>query len=270
MARFDFASSRALLVQLLDPQQPIAVQTASVRALTRAKSEAVATGLLKRERWQTYTPAVRESLLDSLLTNPESLPALFTAIESGEIPAGVVNSARRKQLLQNKNESIRQRAEVLLKNAGPADRMKVYEDYKLVISLKPSPANGREVFKKQCSVCHRLDREGVPVGPDLFGIRNQSKETILLHIIVPEFEIMPGFVNYMVETKNGGAFSGIIAGESPEVITLRRALNEEDTIFRTNIVSITSSGLSLMPQELEKNMSRQEMAGLLAHLKGEE
>ena len=80
---------------------------------------------------------------------------------------------------------------------------------------------------------------------------------------------MPGFVNYMVETKNGGSFSGIIAGESPEVITLRRALNEEDTIFRRNIVSIISSGLSLMPQELEKNMSRQEMADLLAYLKGE-
>ena len=126
------------------------------------------------------------------------------------------------------------------------------------------------MFKKQCAICHRLDREGVPVGPDLFGIRNQSKETILLHIIVPEYEIMPGFVNYLVETKDSRSLSGIIAAESPQSITLRRALNEEDTIFRTNIVSIASSGLSLMPQELEKNISRQDMADLLGYLKGEE
>jgi len=47
-------------------------------------------------------------------------------------------------------------------------------------------------------------------------------------------------------------------------------LNEEETIGRSNIVSIASSGLSMMPQELEKTMTRREMADLLAYLKGEE
>jgi len=270
LARLDFAASRTLLTQLLDPQQPAAVQTAAVRALMRGKSDTIAAGLLTGQKWKAYTPAVRESLLDAVLKNPECLSALFMAIESGEIPAGVVNSARRKQLLQSKNETIRRRADAVFKNPAAEDRMKVYEAYKSIASLSASPANGREVFKKQCSICHRLDREGVPVGPDLFGIRNQSKETILLHIIVPEYEIMPGFVNYLVETKDGRSLSGIIASESPQAITLRKALAEEDTILRTNIVSIASSGLSLMPQELEKNMTRQEMADLLAYLKGEQ
>ena len=31
-------------------------------------------------------------------------------------------------------------------------------------------------------------------GPDLFEIRNQPKEAILLHIIIPEYEIVPGYV----------------------------------------------------------------------------
>ena len=108
------------------------------------------------------------------------------------------------------------------------------------------------------------------MGPDLFGMRDQAKETILLHIIVPEYEIMPGFVNYLIETKDGRSLSGIIAAESPQAITLRKALNEEETIGRSNIVSIASTGLSLMPQELEKNMTRQELADLLAYLKGEQ
>src|SRR5258706_2651433 len=135
---------------------------------------------------------------------------------------------------------------------------------------KKTPGNGHEIFRRHCTVCHRLDREGVPVGPDLFSIRNQSRETILSHIIVHEYELMPGFANYLVETKDGRSLSGIIDAESPQSVTLRGALNQEEMIFRTNIVSITSSGLSLMPQELEKNMTRQEMADLIAYLKGEQ
>jgi putative heme-binding domain-containing protein len=227
----------------------------------------VNTTLLAKGRWESYTPVVRETLLDSLLASPEHLPGFLSAIESGRVPASAVNSARRKQL--SKNESIRERATALFKDAGSPDRMKVYEDYKAILSLNPNAANGRAIFKKDCSICHRLDREGVPVGPDLFGIRNQSKETILLHIIVPEFEIMPAFVNYLVETKDGRSLSGIITSDTPQSVTLRGALNQEESITRTNVASITSTGLSLMPQELEKAMTKQEMADLVAYLKGE-
>ena len=146
--------------------------------------------------------------------------------------------------------------------------MKVYEDYKSIVSLKSEARNGREVFKKNCASCHRLDREGIPVGPDLLGIRNQAKEVILLHIIIPEYEIAPGFLNYVVETKDGRTLSGIIGAETDAKVTLRHALGEEETVARTNILSLTSTGLSLMPQELEKNMSRQEMADLVGYLKG--
>jgi putative heme-binding domain-containing protein len=147
--------------------------------------------------------------------------------------------------------------------------MKVYDDYKSIVSLKADARNGREIFKKNCASCHRLDREGIPVGPDLFGIRNQPKEVILLHIIIPEYEILPAFVNYVIETRDGRTLSGIIGAETDEKVTLRRALGEEEIVPRASILSITSTGLSLMPQELEKNMTRQEMADLLSYLKGE-
>jgi putative heme-binding domain-containing protein len=146
--------------------------------------------------------------------------------------------------------------------------MKVFEDYKSVLSLTPNPTNGRAVFKQHCASCHRLDREGVPVGPDLFGIRNQQPEVILLHIIVPEHEIVPAYVNYAVRLKDGRETDGMIASESDTHIRLRRALGEEEIIARSDIAEIRSSGLSPMPQEMEKNMSRQDMADLIAYLKG--
>jgi putative heme-binding domain-containing protein len=148
--------------------------------------------------------------------------------------------------------------------------MKAYDDWKSVIGLKPAPRNGRAIFKQHCGVCHRLDREGVNVGPDLFGIRNQPKEAILLHVIVPEHEIAPGFTAYEVETKDGRTLTGLIVADTPAAVTIRGGQGQEDTIARSNIASMSSHGLSLMPQEMEKNMSRQDMADLLAFLKGEQ
>ena len=43
----------------------------------------------------------------------------------------------------------------------------------------------------------------------------------------------------------------------------------EQKIPRADIASMLTSRLSLMPQELEKSMTQQEMADLLAYLKGE-
>src|SRR6185369_11688313 len=193
----------------------------------------------------------------------------LSAIERGEIPASGLDSARRNQLMKHRDESIRLRAEALFKNMEAGDRMKVYQDYKSVLALRANPANGRAVFKTHCASCHRLDREGVPIGPDLFGIRNQPKEAILLHVIVPEYEIAPNFTNYNLETKDGRTLSGLIGSETGASITLRRALGEEEIISRNNLESISASALSLMPQELEKNMSRQDLADLIAYLKGE-
>src|SRR5207253_1496370 len=102
------------------------------------------------------------------------------------------DALRRRQLVQHRDAAIRERASKLFdKVAG--DRAKVYEDYKEVARWKAQPANGQAVFKRVCSSCHRLDRDGFAVGPDLFSIRNQPKEAILLHILVPDHEITPGF-----------------------------------------------------------------------------
>jgi putative heme-binding domain-containing protein len=114
-----------------------------------------------------------------------------------------------------------------------------------------------------------LDQEGTAVGPDLFGIRNQPKEAILLHILVPDHEITPGFTAYSVATEDGRVLTGLIASETPAAITLRQALGKEDAIPREQVAELSASKQSLMPQGLEKSISRQDFADLLAYLKGE-
>jgi len=202
------------------------------------------------------------------MSQPRHWPALLTALESKTVPESVLTRAQRKQLLESKESELKKRAAKLFELGAASDRMKVYEDYKSVLALMPNPQNGRAIFKQHCASCHRLDREGVPVGPDLFGIRNQEREVILLHVIVPEHEIVPGYAAYRVVLKDGRELEGMIAAELNTHVRLRRALGEEESIPREQIQSIESSGLSLMPQEMEKNMTRQDMADLIAYLKG--
>ncbi len=248
-------------------QSPL-LQNAAARAFARLKEPEAVAILLKPDRWKMFSPTVRGSLIPSLLSERRHWPAWLSAIESKSVPESVLTRSQRKQFLESKDPGVRKRAQKLFQAGAAGDRMKVFEDYKSVLSLKPNPMNGRAVFKQHCSACHRLDREGVPVGPDLFGIRNQDREAILLHTIVPEYEIMPGYAAYRVQLKDGRELEGMIASESATHIRLRRALGEEESVAREQVVSIESSGLSLMPQELERNMSRQEMADLVAYLKG--
>lgn len=264
-----YAEGGPTLQTFVDPRQPAEIQTAAIRALGQMGDASAGAVLVQPGRWNGYTPAVRDSVLSVFMGNTNFLDGLFTSIEHGGIPAWTVNADRRTQLMRNKDESIRQRANALFKEMGGGDRMKAYEESKSVLVLKGDSQNGHAVFQKNCTPCHTFSGEGHLVGPDLTGIRNQPADVILLHIVVPEYEIMPVYTCYNVETKGGQTYTGLLASETPAAITLRMAQGVEQQIPRSDISSMTTSRLSLMPQELEKTMTRQELADLLAFLKGQ-
>ena len=254
---------------LIDPQQPAQIQVAAVRGLGQMPDAAAGIALVTKVRWASYSPPVRNAVLSCLMAQPSLVRTLLTALEKGDVPIFSVNEDRRKNnSVRNKDDGIRNRATALFKEIKGNDRMKVYEDYKSILTLKPNPKNGHAVFTRTCTGCHVYGSEGNLVGPDLTGIRNQPKDVLLLHIIVPEYEIMPTYTCYNVETKDGETMTGLLAAETPNTITLRQALAHEVTLQRANIASMTASTLSLMPDELEKTMSKQDLADLLDFLKG--
>jgi putative heme-binding domain-containing protein len=114
-----------------------------------------------------------------------------------------------------------------------------------------------------------LDREGHAVGPDLFDIRRQTKENILFHIVNPDAEIAPAFTAYLAEAKDGRVLSGILVGDTPTSITLRGPLGVEATLLRSDLAKLEALPGSLMPTGLEAGLSKQQLADLLAYLKGE-
>ena len=126
---------------------------------------------------------------------------------------------------------------------------------------------GKAVFKKTCATCHRLETEGIEVGPDLLSaLRNKTPETLLTDILDPSREVDPRYINYVVSDKAGRVFTGMIVAETASSVTLRRAENAEDTILRSRIDEIQATAKSLMPENLETQLGKQDVADLIAYL----
>ncbi|HTN76211.1 MAG TPA: c-type cytochrome, partial [Pirellulaceae bacterium] len=264
-----FDQSHAALLKLVDPSQPSELQSQAIRSLGLLRDARVARELLAPRRFAAYTPTLREDVLAAVIADPQHAAGLLDALEAGDLPVGAIDALRRRILTQHKDAALRARAEKLF-GAVAGDRAQVYAELKAVVEWKADAARGRDVFKRNCAACHRLDRDGFAVGPDLFGIRNQPKPAILLHILVPDQEITQGFTAYTVLTSDGRSLTGLIVAESPTTLTLRLPQGKEEQLLRTDIEELIASKLSLMPQGLEKNISKQEFADLLAYLKGEQ
>ncbi|MDA1276807.1 MAG: c-type cytochrome [Verrucomicrobia bacterium] len=210
----------------------------------------------------------RDLLVNGLLSRAPATLTLLTAIRDNNISATALSVAQRNRLRDHTDPRVRTLAARLFEESG-GDRMRVYQQFQTVTGLPAAAEKGKQLFATQCGTCHRLEREEFNVGPDLFGIRNQDKEATLLHILVPHYEVLAGFTAYEIETTDGRSLSGLITSETESSVTLRMAQAIEETIRRADILSLRSSDLSLMPDGLEQTLSRQDLADLLAFLKGE-
>ena len=77
-------------------------------------------------------------------------------------------------------------------------------------------------------------------------------------------------MNYQVDDHAGRTVSGLLAVETPTSITLRRGDKAEDTILRSQIDEMRATSKSLMPEEFEKQLDKQQMADLIEYLLGVE
>ncbi len=250
--------------RFLAPQQPAEVRMAAAAALARSSPEAAAPAFL--EHWRSLTGPMREIGMSALMMTPATIGMMLDAVEKNRIQAWAIGQARIRTLQQHKDEAIRTRAAKLFEDSG-ADRQKVLTAYMPSVHKSGDAAKGKDVFARACADCHELDGVGKQVGPDLRGIVKRYKESLLASILLPSEAIEPGYEEYVVETKDGRTLTGLLAKDTPSSITLRRAKGEEDVVPRGQIKELRSGGTSPMPDGIEKDVSVDQMADLIAYLK---
>ena len=262
-----FDQSGKVLSELLNARIAPKIQIQAISAIAKLQDPRGAELLTQKSRWKAYSPKVKPAALAALVSNKDFLPALFSAIEEKNIAAAEVPSLDRVRLIKSEDPAISSKATLLFKELEGGDRMAVYESYKGLLKNTANAKAGEALYQAQCSACHTYAGKGGNVGPDLSGVKNQPADALLLHIIVPNYEVYPSYQSVLVKRTDGSSVSGWVVSETENSLTIRTATGADEAILRKNIESLINSGLSLMPDGLEKTMSKEDMANLIAYLK---
>jgi putative membrane-bound dehydrogenase-like protein len=256
--------SDGTLRQLLSPANPEGVQSMAVDALSQYSGDEIAKALL--EPWKEYTPGVRAEVVRALLSREPWTIAYLHRMQAEPSGAALLQPLQRARLLKHKSAAIRQLAQAVLGSETAGPRSGVIADYKACLRLKGDVATGQKVFERECSLCHQVGRVGHAIGPSLASSNAREPEALLMHILDPNQYIPPQFVQYVAVDHNGRTYTGILTDQTSTSITLKREKDAVDTLLRSNLEELSSTGKSLMPEGLEKKVSKREMADLIAYL----
>jgi putative membrane-bound dehydrogenase-like protein len=265
LAMLPSAEALSRLEGLMKPQEPQEVQVAVVRALAPAPGNPVGTRLV--EGWLRYTAAVRREILAVLFARPDQVPGVLDRLEKGSIRVVELEAHHRDALLKHSTRDVRERARKLFaaKSATEIDEV-VDKLFAKMEPLKPDPVGGEKVYQQHCMTCHRLHGQGYDVGPNLASVAGREKKALLTDILNPNRAIAPQYQVYVVKTPAAEMVSGMIAAETPASITLRRAMADQTTVARKDILEIKAWPASMMPEGLENNLTAQNFADLLEYL----
>jgi putative heme-binding domain-containing protein len=131
---------------------------------------------------------------------------------------------------------------------------------------------GRLVFfgKAICSTCHTIGMEGENFGPDLTSIqRDRSSHDLVEAIVYPSVSFVREYETYKISTAKNN-YTGIIEEQNSEFIVLKISPQESVRIPSNDITSIQVHDQSMMPQGLDKMLTDQELADLMAFLVGQD
>jgi putative membrane-bound dehydrogenase-like protein len=259
-----FAAQRPAFEELLAPQQPQPVQEAVVKILARFSDAGVVDVLLGN--WPSFTPSLRSTAVEVLLSRPAWADALLGAVEKNDVSAADFDPARVALLKSHPSQGVRERAVAVFANTTMARRRDVVAKYQDALKLIGSRDAGRGVFEKTCSACHQLEGKGTQIGAELNSVRDKGREAVMLNILDPNREINPKYLSYIIVTADGRTITGMISEETPNHLTIRQAEGTAVPIPRAEIDEMESTGMSYMPEGLESQIDHQAMADLLAYL----
>src|SRR5262249_37805558 len=232
-----------------------------ITPLAGLSSAWLATALL--DRWVSLTPTIRSSVADVLLKRPDRTDGLLSAMEAGIVQRRDLSLMQTVALRQHSDPTLQQRALKLIGAASDAKRDEVVRRFLPALELRGDKQRGQAAFQRLCQSCHGVGRDGFAGGPDLAGARSGGKEKLLVNILDPNREVPPNYFGYVVQTRNGDSYTGLIVNETAGSVTVRQPLGVEVVVSRSQIAKMQATKLSLMPEGLEEGLSNQDLADLI-------
>ncbi len=248
--------------------QPLAVREKAGQALATINTDASRAELLRQ------IAAAPERLMIELATNMVNSRAaadfLLANVRAGKIPARVLREANVVNRLRfvgipNLDNVIKQ----LTAGLPPGDdrlQKLIQQRHDGFLNAKPEVAEGRKVFQKTCTACHRIANDGHKVGPDLDGIGLRGLDRVLEDVLDPNRNVDQAFRVTLLQTTDGRSLSGLVLREEGEVVVLADAQGKEVRIAKSEIEQRKVSPLSPMPANIADQISEHDFYDLIGYL----
>ena len=142
---------------------------------------------------------------------------------------------------------------------------------------RPSGGPGRPVGRRAvffhskgpgCYRCHQVEGRGGQAGPDLTTLAAATDRRRLVEsIVAPSREIAPQFVSWNVARTDGTVFTGILLEQSPDgTLVFADSEGRRIGVKREEIAERKPQETSIMPEDVARTMTMQELRDLLAFL----
>jgi putative membrane-bound dehydrogenase-like protein len=129
---------------------------------------------------------------------------------------------------------------------------------------------GQQVFaqaKVACVSCHQFGYKGGHIGPDLTNIGKIRAERDLLEaILFPSASFVRSFEPIQIVTKSGKAYNGLVKKDAADEVVLVTSATETVRVPRDQIEEMRPGTVSVMPAGLDKQLTPQDLADLVAFL----
>jgi putative heme-binding domain-containing protein len=135
-----------------------------------------------------------------------------------------------------------------------------------------SYANGKRLFERaHCATCHRQDNVGNEFGPNLAKLDPRFQPLdILRDILDPSRRIADAKFDFWIfETDSGKVVAGLILKETDQTVQVMEkplAVAPAVVLKKSEIEQRKMSLMSIMPQGLLDNFTREEIADLVAYV----
>ncbi|MCH2180259.1 MAG: NPCBM/NEW2 domain-containing protein [Mariniblastus sp.] len=180
-----------------------------------------------------------------------------------------LEAALSSALHQSKWQDIRTQANSLFPIAAAKNNQPL-PNLATLLKLKGNTKTGQALFIKEgtCSQCHIVNGKGTEIGPDLSAIGNKlSTEALYESILFPSAGISHNYENWKLQTTDGNLISGVIISDADSEVQIRDAEGVTHRIKRENIEGLKQQQISLMPADLHKNLTTQQLVDLVYYLK---
>lgn len=240
----------------------------AVTAITQEDSEEARRVL--ESAFQVSTAAEQLLLAQPLSADIAGASELLRLMESGKASARLLlKPAIQQRLNAIATNTLKARAVALTEKLPSEDS--VVEDLmanrkKAIQQTGADVQNGKELFKKNCQICHQLAGEGKQVGPNLDGIGNRGLDRVLEDLLIPNRNVDVAFRTTTVVTDEGKAYSGLLKELEGNRISIVDSQAKE-TILQTDIIEERqASANSPMPSNVGETLNEAQLRDLVSFL----